>query len=213
MRIRVIASAMITLIVVSVGLFQWADYVNSAGAGTIRSLTPPLTPEAIALQAAEELEWQRLKNGGEYYKQLKIVSDYAGHVPTELLDAESVTLPPSTEIVGVEVAGEFCAFVLDSMSNPRYHIVNTMLNMKPISVTYCDLVDCVRVLTDDDSTTIPLHMGGLDVNNQMVLLLDGERFGQSSEGLPLKDHDFVRTTLGDWMNRHPSTKIYVCPEG
>ncbi|QDV82167.1 hypothetical protein [Planctomycetes bacterium TBK1r] len=50
-----------------------------------------------------------------------------------------------------------------------------MLKDKPLSVTSCDLVDCVCVLTNDDDKPIPLHVGGLDIENQMVFLLGDKR--------------------------------------
>lgn len=212
MKTRLIATAMLMVVFIAVGLFQWASYVTNDNFGPIRSLSPPPTSAEVLLMRAQNLQWEMLKSGGEHYKPLKIISDYPGQEPTELLDAQSVTLPPSTEVVGVEVAGECCAFVLNSMTNPRYHIVNMMINMKPISVTYCNLVDCVRVLTHDEPEIIPLHVGGLDVGNQMVLLYGGDRFGQTSESIPLQDHDFVRTTLGEWILQHPSTTVYVAPD-
>ncbi len=38
-------------------------------------------------------------------------------------------------------------FVVEKMHDPRAHIVNLILNEKAISVTYCNLQDCVRVVT------------------------------------------------------------------
>ena len=118
----------------------------------------------------------------------------------------------STAIVGVDVDGMQCAFVLDEMQDPARHVVNLVINQKPISVAYCDLVDCVRVVTDDSQDPIPLNVGGLDIDNQLVLSLRGTRYGQQSPDLPLNDYPFTRTTLGDWKSQFPKTMICVPPE-
>lgn len=98
------------------------------------------------------------------------------------------------------------------MLNPKHHIVNLVLNQNPVSVTYCDLVDCVRVLTDETKVAIPLRVGGFDIDNQMVFLFGDHRYGQSSDGVPLRDHAFDRTTLGKWTELHPSTVVYLGPK-
>jgi hypothetical protein len=67
----------------------------------------------------------------------------------------------------------------------------------------------VRVLSRDGDAPIPLRVGGLDVDDQMVLLLDGQRYGQESAAIPLCDVPFERTTLGKWKAKHPHSQIYV----
>ena len=112
-------------------------------------------------------------------------------------------------MVGVEIAGEAFAFVLDDMANPRKHIANLHVHGKAISVTYCNLVDCVRVLTQDDDQPLALSVGGLDVNNQMVLLWEGKRYGQSSLAIPLGDYPFERMQWGEWLSQYPETRVYT----
>ena len=162
-----------------------------------------------AQELQKEAEYEKLIAGGEFYKPLKLVVDYPGVTAPDMLNADAVELPASTEIVGVEINGEFCAFVLNSMLSPRKHIVNLVIDESPLSVTYCNLVDCVRVLTREGNGAIPLSVGGLDVDNQLVLLLGDLHYGQSSPGLPLNDYPFDRMTWGKWKAQHPTTKIYV----
>lgn len=51
--------------------------------------------------------------------------------------------------MGIVINGEACAFVIQAMCPIDQHIVNLILNSTSISVTYCDLVDCVRVVKSD----------------------------------------------------------------
>jgi hypothetical protein len=83
-----------------------------------------------------------------------------------------------------------------------------MLNDTPFSIAYCDLKSHVRVLSRAGDTPIPLRVGGMDVDNQMVLLLDGQRYDQGSPEIPLQDVPFEKTTWGKWKARHPETLVY-----
>ena len=115
-------------------------------------------------------------------------------------------------MIGIEVDGRFIALVMEKMMDPLAHIVNMNFGgEKSVSVSYCYLADCVRVVSKESKTPIPLHVGGMDVDNQMVYLLDGERYGQMSPVLPLADYPFERTTLGDWRKLHPHSQICVPP--
>lgn len=165
--------------------------------------------EMTAERKAYWRERDRICAGGLYYKPLKILEDLPGVLQPELMEIDEVQLPDSTVVVGVDISGKSYAFAIDAMMQAEDHIVNLMLNETPVSVTYCDLVDCVRVLKSDDKTPPPLRVGGLDVDNQLVFLFNEERYGQESTGLPLEDVPFTRTTLGDWKLRNPGTRIYI----
>lgn len=171
----------------------------------------PDSPEQIALKLVQQAESDRVRQGGEHYKPLKWLAEYPGVEQPRLSQAGDVTLPESTQVVGIEVDGDAFAFVLDSMLEPTRHIANLCVGGTAVSVTYCNLVDCVRVLTDHSAAPIPLHVGGLDVDDQMVLLLNGQRYGQLSAGLPLTDYPFRRMNFSQWKTLHPNTKVYVAP--
>ncbi|MFK8113548.1 MAG: DUF3179 domain-containing (seleno)protein [Rubripirellula sp.] len=163
---------------------------------------------------AERAQWQahqqvvqEASQGGQFHQPLKSVLNLPSVDEPELLDIEQAELDDSTEIVGVEVNGESCAFVLDAMSDPTRHIVNLFLNKKPISVSYCSIQDCVRVLSDESDELLPLRVGGLDINNHMVFLFKGKRYSQESRELPAIDYDFVRTSFGAWKLLHPKTVV------
>ena len=136
-------------------------------------------------------------------------ADYPAVQKPDLVELDTVELDDSTQVIGVEVDGQPVAFVLDAMTRPDRHIVSTMIKGKPLAVTYCDLADCARVLTNDAKELIPLRVGGLDDQNQMILLLNGQLYGQSSGALPLQDQPFARMDLKQWRELHPSSKIYL----
>ncbi len=165
-------------------------------------------PRDTAEQVAVRAERKRIAKGGEYYKPLQVVEDLAAVEEPEMLAVAQVDLPESTAIVGIEVDGQAFAFALDPMRKVEQHIVSLKVNETPVAVTYCDLVDCVRVLSDDSEALIPLRVGGLDVDDELVFLLDQTRYAQSSPDLPLSDYPFSRTTLGEWTREHPDTRIF-----
>jgi hypothetical protein len=147
------------------------------------------------------------------HKPLRLIYDVAGIDRPELLDVGEIEMDDSTPVIGVQVGDESCAFVLSTMDQPNRHIVNTIMNQTAVSLTYCPLVDCVRVVrgADGDQSadqTIPLRLGGLNEEDQMVLMLRGVRYDQESEYLPLADHPYERVTLGHWKQRHPRTKVF-----
>ncbi|MAI70461.1 MAG: hypothetical protein CMM01_06065 [Rhodopirellula sp.] len=166
--------------------------------------------------AADHAQWdreaadiKRIKRGGEFYEPLQMFFNFPGVDQPSMVVGEDVQIDSEDPVVGVEIAGEAFAFVLDDMANPRKHIANLHVHGKAISVTYCNLVDCVRVLTQDDDQPLALSVGGLDVNNQMVLLWEGKRYGQSSLAIPLGDYPFERMQWGEWLSQYPETRVYT----
>ncbi|WP_197455889.1 DUF3179 domain-containing (seleno)protein [Stieleria neptunia] len=138
--------------------------------------------------------------------------DHAGVEQPPLQRSDAVDLIDSTPVVGIEVEDRAIAFVLEKMRDPKAHVVNLHFGQQTsVSVSYCSLVDCVRVLKDDSESPIPLHVGGLDIDNQMVFLLNGKRYGQMSAALPLEDYPYARTTWGAWKQQHPKTRICIPP--
>jgi hypothetical protein len=197
---------------VAVGLANaWAVRWRAMPTRVTHFYLDPPTAEEKARWRAEREEQKRIMKGGEFHDPLFLMVNYPGVEQPDLVEIGDIDLPGDTEIVGVEVDGHPCAFVLDKMKDPARHIVNLVLNRHAVSVTYCDLVDCVRVLSDESKTPLPLHVGGLDVNRQMVFLYKGNRYGQQSAALPLTDYPYSRTTLGDWIRHHPNTRVCVPP--
>jgi hypothetical protein len=71
-----------------------------------------------------------------------------------------VRLPDNTEVIGVSAAGKYRAYTIQSLFFPN-HIVNDLLGKVPVTVTYCDLTDTVKVFTDKRrGKPLPLKLGG-----------------------------------------------------
>ena len=109
----------------------------------------------------------------------------------------------------MEVDGQPCAFVLDALASKDSHVVNAVINDQAVSVSYCNLSECIRVFGDDSSSQpLSLGVGGLDEDWNMVLMLADNRYGQRSKEIPLQDVEHERTTLGEWKESHPDSLLY-----
>src|SRR5438105_7303951 len=61
--------------------------------------------------------------------------------------ADEADLDANTEVIGVVVGGKARAYVLAALRGPMHHVVNDVLGADPVTVTYSDRADCVRVFT------------------------------------------------------------------
>ncbi len=150
-----------------------------------------------------------------------ILMDFPGVTRPETIHAEEVTLAEDTEVIGVTVDGEPRAYMLQALVPIEGHVVNDVLADRPISVTYCDLQDCVRVYTDDHSTEpLPLDVGGYHKTfHEGTMLIkrggkrfrhdNSQRFDESGDPLPYRNWAYERTTWKAWHRKHPSSTIYV----
>jgi hypothetical protein len=146
---------------------------------------------------------------GEHHKSLRMVLDLPGVTQPKFAEASSAKVQDDASVVGIIIHGKAYAFARDSFVNPEEHIVNLSIDEMPISVTYCSFRDCFRVLTrESGAEPIDLHVGGLDVSNQLVFLLEDVRYGQTSPDIPLEDFPFESTTFGEWKRQHPETLVY-----
>lgn len=147
--------------------------------------------------------------GSEHHKPLQMVLDHPGVTKPKFANARSTKLPDDESVIGVVVKGKAFAFAREALLNPDEHIVNLLIDDTPISVTYCSMRDCARVFTrESGAEPIDLHVGGLDVSNQLVYLLEDTRYGQTSEEIPLEDFPFEWMTFGEWKQQHPDTLVY-----
>lgn len=158
---------------------------------------------------AYQKEASRIAQGGTHYKALRAVVHIPGVVQPELISVAESAVPDSSEVIGFHVGDQAYAFCTDPMMEIPQHVINFQRGDRSIAVSYCDLSDCARVLSSDRATALPLGIGGLDVNSELVLLLAGERYSHRSEALPMEDVYFRRTSLGEWIGEFPETMIYV----
>lgn len=124
----------------------------------------------------------------------------------------AAALPGDERIVGVIVDGAARAYSLKAMSGMRSHVINEVYGETPLSVTYCDRTDCVRVLTTDSpGQTIPLATGGF-AEGQMLLKLGPDMYAQNSKEIPLADYEFEVATWQDWISRYPDSTVFISDE-
>jgi hypothetical protein len=140
--------------------------------------------------------------------------------------AEVVTLPDDAVVIGVEARGRRRAFVLEAFYPPERHVINDLLGGKPITVTYCDVTDCLAVFTDPDADE-PLEIATGGWQGKIVrgwftgsmLLRVGSSWFRQDTGQPLANHaekpfpytkyQFERTTWKQWRDARPDTDVYV----
>src|SRR5215472_8987706 len=56
----------------------------------------------------------------------------------------------NTPVIGVSIGNQHRAYALQAVFQQDSHVINDWLGAAPVSVTYCDLCDCVRVFTAPD---------------------------------------------------------------
>jgi hypothetical protein len=149
--------------------------------------------------------------------------DVPGISGPELCRPEDVALGEQEEVIGVTVAGESRAYVVEAFAvhgaikpvDLRVHVVNDVVGGRPVCVTHCNLTDQTRVLTDEatataDAPPLDLRVGGWA--DGMLLMFNGRRYGHSESAIPLDDLDFEATTWQEWYAEHPETLVYTGEE-
>jgi hypothetical protein len=144
--------------------------------------------------------------------------------------AASAGLAEGEVVVGVSAGGRHRAYRLAALAPIRGHVVNDVLAGRPVTVTYCDRVECVRVFTGPPGP--PLDVAGAGWDNRegrrgLVLRVGSTLYRQDTGGpaedapvppFPHAAAEYERTTWGRWRQAHPDTDAYVgdpspAPEG
>jgi hypothetical protein len=104
------------------------------------------------------------------------------------------------------------------MGQRIYHVLDDVVGETPVTVTYCNQADCVRVFTADTrGEPLPIDLGGWD-GNAMLLRVDGVFYrqdtGQSKvdgdrRDFPYAPLPFERTTWGAWKAMHPDSDVFT----
>lgn len=157
---------------------------------------------------AYQAESDRVAKGGEHYKPLVSVAFFPGVVEAQLVSIDESDIVDSAEVIGFKLDGQAYAFPLKNLMEIAKHVVNFKSGKRSIAVSYCDLSGCARVLSSEAEKANSLGIGGLDLNHELVLLLNGTRYGHLSEAIPMDDVDFVRVSFGEWTAMHPNSRVY-----
>jgi hypothetical protein len=156
----------------------------------------------------------------------QIILDFEANRPglenPPFADPQDERIGKSMRVIGVMVDGHAYAYSVKALSIPRRfgygadkrelvrrHVVNQLLGDTAVSITYCDISACARVFKADHQTeTLPLAVGGAS-NGKLVLSYNGKRYMHNDKKIPLTDCPFEVTFWGDWLSRHPDSRIYL----
>lgn len=130
--------------------------------------------------------------------------------------AEATTWNDDELVIGINVDDEFRAYRLRCMRTPDRHVVNDVVGEKPISVSYCNLYECVRAFSGEPSgEPLNLSVGGLRNDRGMILKVNGKRYYQdtlepadpetTSTAFPYEETEYSVTTWKLWREAHPDT--------
>jgi hypothetical protein len=94
--------------------------------------------------------------------------------------AQDARLPPEEMVIGLVAGGRARAYRLGTMARLSQHLINDLVGGVPVSVSYCDRNECVRVYTGPSgSQPMELKVAGL-LDGQMVLDAGGNLYFQDS---------------------------------
>jgi hypothetical protein len=139
--------------------------------------------------------------------------------------AGEVRLKDDAQVIGVTAQGRGRAYLLQALVSPEHHVVNDLIGQVPITVTYCNMTDSVRVFTDSRlGQPLDLAVGGWTGHHTgrglaACMLLrtrenwfrqdDVEPVGDEAVTFPYKQAPFVRTSWKKWRTAHPDTDVYT----
>jgi hypothetical protein len=126
----------------------------------------------------------------------------------EMRSAAEAELADDERIIGITGPGAPRAYMVRALSGVTGHVVNDMAGDVPVTVTYCDRSDCIRVLTADTAEPIDLWTGGV-LSGKLAVRFKEQMYSQTSKDLPLQDYPFVLTTWKEWREAHPETVVYI----
>ena len=204
----------------------WIERMANAASTENPFVYPPQEIDYVQIDwVAYQKRSERIAQGGAHYGPLRAVVEIPGEYQTESsfsvgasspelargeLDDRIVEIPihDAMEVIGFEVNGQAYAFCIDHLLDIPHHVINFKAGAESVAVSYCDLSGCARVVSTDDTTLEPVGIGGLDVNDELVLLLAGDRYSQRSIDLPMDDISFRRASLKEWLKEFPETLVY-----
>ena len=131
--------------------------------------------------------------------------------------ADEANLADDCRVVGVVIDGKPRAYLIAALKPFHSHVVNDLIGEVPVSVTYCDLANCLRVYTlDQRGEPIGLTQAGR-TGEGLLLRYDNRIYAQVPDSLPggggqeppLEKLAFEETTWKNWRLRHPGTDVYI----
>jgi hypothetical protein len=126
-------------------------------------------------------------------------------------------LSDDTKVIGVSQQGKHRAYPVPLMSGMLDHVVNDVVpsedgsGVRPISITYCSMTHCARVVTGEPPEGTPhLDLGTLGLlDGGLALRWKGRQFKQNDQIEGLTDLPFELTTWGEWKSKYPETEVFA----
>ncbi len=132
--------------------------------------------------------------------------------------AQDARLADEEAVLGVDVGGRFRAYRLEALRDRYNHIVNDVIDGRPISVTYCDINDFAAGFTGDrPGIPLSISQGGVFSGGMVICIGEAEyaqqtlepvQQGKSVPGFPYRSIPLVRTTWKLWRGQHPESDVY-----
>jgi hypothetical protein len=140
-----------------------------------------------------------------------------GVIQPLVFDPLNVPWKNDEEVVGVTVNGESRAYLVGTLSRPDYHIINDLIGLVPVSITYCNINRCPRAFTREGANEpLDIAVGGQHNLRELLLLVDGARFhqddlkpydpGHRTASFPYHQVPLTVTTWGKWKKFHPDSQ-------
>jgi hypothetical protein len=145
---------------------------------------------------------------------------YPGIRQPQTRSAQEAALAEDAEVIGVLVGGKARAYSIAAMSKgPESHVINDVIAGRPVTVAYCNVMNCARAFTADSSgAPLDLGVGGWQGVKGLIVQLGGKNYAlkdgknlSTLKGppLPYQQMDHQRMTWGEWHRAHPDTDVYV----
>jgi len=137
--------------------------------------------------------------------------DVAGVRDPVVHSGGDVSVDPAQEVIGISIEGIDRAYSVRAMSLvPDNHVVNDLIEGIPVTVTYCDLSQCVRVLSAAEPRGRALDVGVAGLRRgKLVLRIEGREYVQDDRQIALKELSFKRTNWKEWKAAHPRSGVYL----
>lgn len=131
-----------------------------------------------------------------------------GQFSPEMLPSRDIDLSADKPVIVIEVGGQYIAYPLSFMNGIGEHIVNDCFHGTPISVIYCYLTDCVRVLTKaEKDQPLRVHQNGFS-GGELVLRFENLTYQLSQDTIPLERYHFEIVSWSSWCAKHPDGLVY-----
>ncbi len=142
-------------------------------------------------------------------------------LPTGTTSSVVRQLRDDAEVIGVVFGGRVKAYSLKALKPAYRHVYHDVVGGRAVTVTYCDLGECVRVYTGPDHDLLAgIEAAGVSETPEgaKMLLRVGDGYyeqetgrpvrGDTADHIPLDEVTFTRTSWGKWRELHPDSELY-----